>query len=93
MCGNEADGTVPGADTVWTVEGNGTLTPTTPVTLTYTNDKGLTFKRTIAVDPEYMFTVSDTCHKCRRRRRFRCPPMAASRAIDKPRSPGSLRAA
>ena len=51
---------MPGADTVWTVEGNQTLTPATPVTLTFTNDKGLTFKRTISVDANYMFTVSDT---------------------------------
>ncbi|CDX16280.1 Membrane protein insertase YidC [Mesorhizobium sp. ORS 3324] len=58
--GNDKTGTVPGADTVWSVEGNPTLTPTTPVTLTYTNDKGLTFKRTISVDNDYMFTVSDT---------------------------------
>ncbi|MDX8480288.1 membrane protein insertase YidC [Mesorhizobium sp. VK24D] len=58
--GNDKTGTVPGADTVWTVDGNPTLTPTTPVTLTYTNDKGLTFKRTISVDNDYMFTVSDT---------------------------------
>src|ERR687898_736853 len=58
--GNEATGSVPGPDTVWTVEGNPTLTPDTPVTLSYTNDKGLTFKRTIAVDDGYMFTVSDT---------------------------------
>jgi YidC/Oxa1 family membrane protein insertase len=53
-------GTLPGAETVWTVEGNQTLTPATPVTLVYTNDKGLTFRRTIAVDSDYMFTVSDT---------------------------------
>jgi YidC/Oxa1 family membrane protein insertase len=58
--GNETTGKVPGPDTVWTVDGNATLTPTTPVTLTYTNDKNITFKRTIAVDPEYMFTVSDS---------------------------------
>lgn len=58
--GNDATGSVPGADTVWTVEGNPVLTPETPVVLTYTNDKGLTFKRTIAVDGNYMFTVSDT---------------------------------
>ena len=58
--GSEATGAVPGPDTVWTVEGNQTLTPATPVTLSYTNDKGLTFKRTIAVDDNYMFTVSDT---------------------------------
>ncbi|TIW69413.1 MAG: membrane protein insertase YidC, partial [Mesorhizobium sp.] len=45
---------------VWTVDGNATLTPSTPVTLTYANDKGLTFKRTVSVDNDYMFTVSDT---------------------------------
>ncbi|HEY6629886.1 MAG TPA: membrane protein insertase YidC [Rhizobiaceae bacterium] len=58
--GNDATGAVPGPDTVWTAEPNATLTPATPVTLTYVNDKGLTFKRTIAVDQDYMFTVSDT---------------------------------
>ncbi|TPL55166.1 membrane protein insertase YidC [Mesorhizobium sp. B2-4-4] len=57
--GNDKTGTVPGADTVWNVEGNPTLTPSTPVTLTYTSDKGLTFKRTFSVDSDYMFTVSD----------------------------------
>ena len=58
--GNDATGAVPGADTVWTVEGNPVLTHENPIVLTYTNDKGLTFKRTIAVDANYMFTVSDT---------------------------------
>ncbi|BCH27902.1 membrane protein insertase YidC [Mesorhizobium sp. L-8-3] len=60
FAGNDATGAVPGADTVWTVEGKPVLTPSTPVALTYTNDKGLTFKRTISVDSNYMFTVSDT---------------------------------
>ncbi|HTV67099.1 MAG TPA: membrane protein insertase YidC [Rhizobiaceae bacterium] len=58
--GNDATGAVPGPDTVWTADANATLTPSTPVTLTFTNDKGLTFKRVIAVDDNYMFTVSDT---------------------------------
>ncbi|MEP9398539.1 membrane protein insertase YidC [Mesorhizobium sp. KR2-14] len=58
--GNAETGSVPGPDTVWTAEPNAVLTPATPVTLTYTNDKGLTFKRTISVDNDYMFTVSDT---------------------------------
>jgi YidC/Oxa1 family membrane protein insertase len=57
--GSDATGAVPGPDTVWTAEPNAKLTPATPVTLTYVNDKGLTFKRTIAVDQDYMFTVSD----------------------------------
>ena len=53
-------GEVPGPDTLWTVEGQPTLTPATPLTLTYNNGAGLTFRRTIAVDADYMFTVSDT---------------------------------
>jgi len=57
--GNEESGAVPGPDTEWTVEGEQRLTPATPVTLTYTNDASLTFTRTIAIDNNYMFTVSD----------------------------------
>ncbi|MER8405441.1 membrane protein insertase YidC [Mesorhizobium sp. M1307] len=58
--GEDKAGTLPGPKTVWNVDGNPTLTPATPVTLTFTNDKGLTFKRTFSVDNDYMFTVSDT---------------------------------
>ncbi|WP_027152120.1 membrane protein insertase YidC [Mesorhizobium sp. WSM2561] len=58
--GSDKTGTVPGPETVWTVDGNATLTPATPVTLSFTNDKGLTFKRTFSVDGDYMFTVADT---------------------------------
>lgn len=57
--GSDTTGAVPGPETVWSVDGNATLTPATPVTLSFTNDKGLTFKRTISVDGDYMFTVSD----------------------------------
>ncbi len=53
-------GKMPQPDTVWTAEGQPTLTPTSPVTLTYTNDKSLTFQRTFSVDANYMFTVTDT---------------------------------
>jgi YidC/Oxa1 family membrane protein insertase len=53
-------GSLPGPETVWKVDGNATLTPSTPVTLTYTNDKGIAFKRTISVDNDYMFKVTDT---------------------------------
>ncbi len=51
---------LPGADTVWSVEGNSTLTPSSPVTLTYDNGQGLTFKRTFAIDANYMFDVDQT---------------------------------
>jgi len=50
---------LPRDSTVWTISGNPTLTPATPVTLTYTNNAGLTFSRTISVDGDYMFTISD----------------------------------
>ncbi|MEO3384658.1 membrane protein insertase YidC [Mesorhizobium sp. CAU 1741] len=57
--GNDDSGAVPSWDTQWTVEGEQTLTPSTPVTLTFTNENGLTFTRTIAIDNDYMFTFSD----------------------------------
>jgi YidC/Oxa1 family membrane protein insertase len=50
---------MPGPDTVWTREGSGTLTIDHPVTLTFDNGQGLTFRRTIAVDDHYLFTVKD----------------------------------
>ena len=36
-----------------------TLTPESPVTLAWDNGQGLTFTRTIAVDADYMFTITD----------------------------------
>ncbi|AUX75045.1 membrane protein insertase OxaA/YidC [Sinorhizobium fredii] len=58
--GSDATGSVPGPQTVWTLSGGDKLTPATPVTLTYTNDKGITFARTISVDDRYMFQVVDS---------------------------------
>ena len=52
----EAD--VPGAKTEWQTPG-GSLDPDHPVTLTWSNGKGLGFTRTIAVDKDFMFTVTD----------------------------------
>ncbi len=53
-------GTLPGPETVWTTDSGAQLTPSTPVTLTWNNEKSLTFKRIISVDANYMFTISDT---------------------------------
>jgi YidC/Oxa1 family membrane protein insertase len=50
---------LPGPDTVWQADQQ-TLTPTTPVTLTYDNGKGLVFHRKITVDDRYMFTITDS---------------------------------
>ena len=51
---------VPGANTVWTVAKGKTLTPETPVTLTWDNGKGLTFERTISLDDRFMFTIDQS---------------------------------
>ncbi len=48
---------VPTSKTVWSVSGNDTLTSDNPVTLTWNNGSGLTFKRTISVDQNYMFAI------------------------------------
>ena len=55
-----SDIALPGPDTVWSIEGDTTLTPTTPLTLTWDNGSGLTFKRTYSVDENYMFTVAQS---------------------------------
>ena len=51
---------LPAYDTVWTLAQGATLTPTSPVTLTYSNGQGLNFTRRISVDDKFMFTVTDT---------------------------------
>src|SRR5208282_3724586 len=50
---------VPGPDTVWKQEGGGALGVDHPVALTYDNGEGLMFRRTIAVDDHYLFTIKD----------------------------------
>jgi YidC/Oxa1 family membrane protein insertase len=55
-----SDIVAPGPDTVWTAETKGPLTPQSPIKLSYDNGKGLLFARTISVDDNYMFTLTDT---------------------------------
>src|SRR5580704_4781739 len=50
---------MPGPDTVWKQDGSGALGIDHPVTLTYDNGAGLTFRRTIAIDDRYLFTLKD----------------------------------
>ncbi len=49
----------PDEKTVWTADKT-LLTPTEPVTLTWKNDAGVVFVRQIALDNEYMFTLTDS---------------------------------
>lgn len=51
---------VPGANTIWSVTGNQTLTPDAPVTLTWDNGAGLTFRREMSIDENYMFSISQS---------------------------------
>jgi YidC/Oxa1 family membrane protein insertase len=50
---------LPGPETVWTQVGSGTLRVDHPVVLAYDNGAGLIFRRTIAVDDHYLFTIKD----------------------------------
>jgi len=57
-----ADGAakVPTAQTVWSAASDRTLTPETPVTLTWDNGDGLVFTRTISVDRDFLFTIKQS---------------------------------
>jgi YidC/Oxa1 family membrane protein insertase len=50
---------VPTSGTVWTQASSGALRVDHPVMLTYDNGEGLEFRRTIAVDDKYLFTIKD----------------------------------
>ena len=51
---------VPGANTEWRIEQGETLTPDTPVTLVWDNGNGLIFRRIVAIDQNFMFTVTQS---------------------------------
>jgi YidC/Oxa1 family membrane protein insertase len=50
---------VPGARTLWTLSGGTTLAVGQPVTMTWNNGAGLIFTRSISVDADYLFSVTD----------------------------------
>jgi len=51
---------VPSVATEWEVERGDTLTAGSPITLRWDSPNGVTFRRTIAVDEDYMFTVTQS---------------------------------
>ncbi len=51
------DQSTPGRDEVWSAD-NPELTPDQPVTFSWTNEAGLRLERTIAIDENYMLTVT-----------------------------------
>jgi len=57
--GNKDSGAVPQSNTKWTSASSAKLTSDSPVKLTWKNDKGLIFHRTVEVDTDYLFTITD----------------------------------
>ncbi len=51
---------VPNANTLWSVQNEGTLTPDTPLTLEWDNGAGMLFTREISVDENFMFSISQS---------------------------------
>lgn len=49
---------LPNATTVWTADSE-VLTPAKPVTLSWDNGQGLTFRRVVSIDDNAMFTIRD----------------------------------
>jgi len=60
VAGGDAPPKLPGPDTPWTLVSGDRLAVDSPVTLSWDNGEGLVFRRTVAIDDKYMFTVSDT---------------------------------
>tara|TARA_A100001011_G_scaffold322732_1_gene344273 strand:+ start:1600 stop:3276 length:1677 start_codon:yes stop_codon:yes gene_type:complete len=48
---------IPNSNSEWSVSGNNTLTDQSPVKLTWTNDQGITFEKTISLDDKFLFTI------------------------------------
>jgi YidC/Oxa1 family membrane protein insertase len=55
----EGAATLADANSGWTVAEGARLTPETPVTLTLAAAEGVTIERTISIDQNYMFTITD----------------------------------
>ncbi|MDO5656861.1 MAG: membrane protein insertase YidC [Paracoccus sp. (in: a-proteobacteria)] len=51
---------LPGPNTIWNVESGEVLTPETPVTLVWNNGQGQIFRRSIAVDERFLFTITQS---------------------------------
>jgi len=51
---------MPNDNSEWRQTNGGALSPGHPVTLTWDNGRGLVFTRIIAIDDQYMFTISDS---------------------------------
>ena len=48
---------IPNSETIWSLIGNKKLTENSPITLTWTNNQGLTFEKEISLDDKYLFSI------------------------------------
>ena len=54
------EGDTPNSNTIWSLKSGSILTETSPVTLTWKNDNNIIFERTISIDDNYMFEISQS---------------------------------
>ena len=48
---------IPNSDTMWLLEGDSKLTELNPIKLSWTNNQGITFKKEISLDEDFLFTI------------------------------------
>ena len=53
-----SDVETPNSKTVWKIDGNSKLTPTSPVQIYFENNQGIRFERKISLDKKYLFNIN-----------------------------------
>ena len=51
---------IPNSETIWSIKGNKKLTEGSPISLSWTNDQGITFKKEISLDDKYLFSIKQS---------------------------------
>ncbi|MDC3184949.1 membrane protein insertase YidC [Candidatus Pelagibacter sp.] len=51
---------LPNYNTFWNIQGNTVLTPTSPITLSWTNNQNITFIKKISIDDQFLFTIKQS---------------------------------
>jgi len=51
---------IPNSETIWSIIGNKKLTESSPISLSWTNNQGITFKKEISLDDKYLFSIKQS---------------------------------
>ena len=51
---------LPNSKSLWSIEGSNKLTPSSPVTLSWTNSQNIKFLKEISIDKQYLFNIKQT---------------------------------